>query len=68
MTIHVAMNIAAKDAIYAGARRAPKIGRIFAIYDVVKGEGGALSRALGTRSGNQAPRDPGSDAPTPERC
>jgi ubiquinone/menaquinone biosynthesis C-methylase UbiE len=45
MTIHVAMNIAAKDAIYAGARRALKGGRIFAI---VQGEGGAFSCALGT--------------------
>ena len=40
MTIHVAMNIAAKDAVYAGVRRVLKPGRIFAVYDVLQGEGG----------------------------
>ncbi len=42
MTIHVAMNIPAKDAVYASARRALKPGRIFAVYDVLQGEGGQL--------------------------
>ncbi len=42
MTIHVAMNIAAKDALYAAARRALKPGRIFAVYDVLQGEGGPV--------------------------
>jgi ubiquinone/menaquinone biosynthesis C-methylase UbiE len=42
MTIHVAMNVAAKDAFYAGARRALKPGRIFAVYDVLQGEGGPV--------------------------
>jgi len=40
MTIHVAMNIAAKDQLYANARRVLKPGRIFAVYDVLQGEGG----------------------------
>jgi ubiquinone/menaquinone biosynthesis C-methylase UbiE len=34
MTIHAAMNIPDKKAVYAGARRVLKPGRIFAIYDV----------------------------------
>ena len=42
MTIHVAMNIPAKDALYAGAHRALKPGRIFAVYDVLKGDGGEV--------------------------
>ncbi len=40
MTIHAAMNIARKDAVYAGVHRALKPGGIFAIYDIVQGEGG----------------------------
>ena len=40
MTIHVAMNIAAKDRMYAEARRVLKPGGIFAVYDVLQGEGG----------------------------
>ena len=40
MTIHVAMNIPAKDQMYAEARRVVKSGGIFAIYDVLQGEGG----------------------------
>lgn len=39
MTIHVAMNIAAKDRMYAEARRVLKPGAIFAVYDVLEGEG-----------------------------
>jgi len=42
MTIHVGMNVAAKDALYAAARRALKPGRIFALYDVLQGEGGPV--------------------------
>jgi len=40
MTIHVAMNIAAKDKMYAEARRVLKRGARFGIYDVLQGEGG----------------------------
>lgn len=40
MSIHVAMNIAPKDAVYAGVHRALKSGGIFTIYDIVQGEGG----------------------------
>ena len=42
MTIHVAMNIPAKDALYLRAKRALKPGRIFAVYDVLQGEGGPV--------------------------
>jgi len=40
MTIHVAMNIPSKDKLYEQARRVVKPGGIFAVYDVVQGEGG----------------------------
>lgn len=40
MTLHVAMNIAAKDRLYAEARRVLKPGGVFAVYDVLQGEGG----------------------------
>lgn len=40
MTIHVAMNVAAKDKMYAEAHRVLKPGGIFAVYDVLQGEGG----------------------------
>ncbi len=40
MTIHVAMNIAAKDKVYEHARRVVKPGGVFAVYDVLQGEGG----------------------------
>jgi ubiquinone/menaquinone biosynthesis C-methylase UbiE len=42
MTIHVAMNIAAKDRLYAEARRVLKPGARFAVYDVLQGEGGEV--------------------------
>lgn len=42
MTIHVAMNIPAKDAVYAEARRVVKPGGIFAVYDILQGEGGPV--------------------------
>jgi ubiquinone/menaquinone biosynthesis C-methylase UbiE len=42
MTIHVAMNIPAKDRMYAEARRVLKPGGIFAVYDVLQGEGGGV--------------------------
>jgi len=40
MTIHVAMNIPAKDKMYGEAQRVIKPGGIFAVYDVLQGEGG----------------------------
>jgi ubiquinone/menaquinone biosynthesis C-methylase UbiE len=40
MTIHAAMNIAAKDRMYDEARRVVKPGGIFAVYDILQGEGG----------------------------
>lgn len=42
MTIHVAMNIAAKDRLYAEARRVLKPGGRFGVYDVMQGEGGGI--------------------------
>jgi len=42
MTIHVAMNIAAKDKMYAEARRVLKPDSVFAVYDVLQGEGGEV--------------------------
>lgn len=41
-TIHVAMNIPAKDAVYAGVKRVLKPRGIFAVYDVLQGEGGPV--------------------------
>jgi ubiquinone/menaquinone biosynthesis C-methylase UbiE len=40
MTIHAAMNIAAKNKMYEQAKRVIKPGGIFAVYDVLQGEGG----------------------------
>ena len=40
MTIHVAMNIKARDRVYAEAKRVIRPDGIFAIYDVLQGEGG----------------------------
>jgi ubiquinone/menaquinone biosynthesis C-methylase UbiE len=42
MTIHTGMNIAAKGAVYAGVHRALEPGRIFAVYDILQGEGGEV--------------------------
>lgn len=42
MTIHAAMNICDKDAVYEGAKRVLRPGSIFAIYDVLQGEGGPV--------------------------
>lgn len=42
MTIHAAMNIAAKDKLYSEARRVVRPGGIFAVYDVLQGEGGEV--------------------------
>lgn len=42
MTIHVAMNIRAKHKMYEEARRVLKPGGIFAVYDVLQGEGGGV--------------------------
>jgi len=42
VTMHAAMNIRRKDAMYAGIRRALKAGGRFGIYDVVAGEGGPV--------------------------
>ncbi len=42
MTIHVAMNIAARDVLYAEARRVLKPGGIFVAYDVMQGDGGDI--------------------------
>ncbi len=41
-TIHVAMNIRAKHELYAEARRVVKPGGRFAIYDVLRGDGGEI--------------------------
>ena len=42
MTIHVAMNIASKDQMYAEARRVLKRGSRFGVYDILQGEGGEM--------------------------
>ena len=42
ITIHVAMNIAAKDKMYREAKRVLKPGARFAVYDVLQGEGGEV--------------------------
>jgi ubiquinone/menaquinone biosynthesis C-methylase UbiE len=43
MTIHVAMNIPDKQKVYEEARRVLKPGGIFAVYDILQGEGGELA-------------------------
>jgi ubiquinone/menaquinone biosynthesis C-methylase UbiE len=42
MTIHVAMNIDAKDTVYKNVKRVLKPGGIFTVYDVLQGEGGEI--------------------------
>ncbi len=42
MTIHVAMNIALKDKMYAEANRVLRPGARFGVYDVIQGEGGDI--------------------------
>jgi ubiquinone/menaquinone biosynthesis C-methylase UbiE len=42
MTIHAAMNIAAKDTMYREARRVLKPGGRFGVYDILQGEGGGV--------------------------
>jgi ubiquinone/menaquinone biosynthesis C-methylase UbiE len=42
MTIHAAMNIPDKPAMFSEARRVVKPGGIFAVYDVLQGEGGEV--------------------------
>ncbi len=42
MTIHVAMNIAAKHRLYAEAHRVLKPGGRFAVYDIMQGDGGDI--------------------------
>lgn len=42
MTLHVAMNIAAKDRMYAEARRVLKPGGRFGVFDILQGEGGEV--------------------------
>jgi ubiquinone/menaquinone biosynthesis C-methylase UbiE len=59
MTIHVAMNIAAKGKVYSEALRVLKPGGIFAVYDVLQGEGGEVlyPGAVGARSIDQPSGD-----------
>jgi len=42
MTVHVAMNIADKHALYAEAYRVLRPGGTFVVYDVLQGEGGEV--------------------------
>ena len=42
VTVHVAMNIPDKAAVYAEARRVLKPGARFGIYDILQGEGGEV--------------------------
>jgi ubiquinone/menaquinone biosynthesis C-methylase UbiE len=42
MTLHASMNIAAKDAMYAGVHKALKPSGTFAVYDILQGEGGEV--------------------------
>lgn len=42
VTVHVAMNVADKPAMYAEARRVLKPGARFGVYDILQGEGGEV--------------------------
>lgn len=42
ITVHVAMNIPAKHRMYAEARRVLRPGGVFAVYDILQGEGGDM--------------------------
>lgn len=42
MTIHVAMNISSKDKLYSQAKRVLVPGGVFAVYDILQGEGGEV--------------------------
>lgn len=42
VTLHVAMNIEAKDRLYAEARRVLRPGGVLAVYDILQGEGGEV--------------------------
>ena len=42
MTIHVAMNIPNKNKVYEEAKRVLKPGGVFAVYDVLQGDGGTV--------------------------
>ena len=42
ISVHVAMNIPHKDRMYQEARRVLKPGGIFAVYDILQGEGGDM--------------------------
>ena len=42
ITVHVAMNIPQKNRMYEEARRVLKPGGIFAVYDILQGEGGEM--------------------------
>lgn len=42
MSLHVGMNIPAKDELYREAHRVLKPGGVFAVYDILQGEGGAV--------------------------
>jgi len=43
ISIHVAMNIPAKDKLYEQAQRVVKPGGIFVVYDILQGDGGDVS-------------------------
>lgn len=43
MTVHVSMNIAHKDRLYAEAKRVLKPGGRLAVYEILQGEGGTVS-------------------------
>jgi ubiquinone/menaquinone biosynthesis C-methylase UbiE len=43
MSLHVAMNIPDKRQVYAEARRVVRPGGIFAVYDILQGDGGEVS-------------------------